>query len=295
MRVTERMIYDSAALYAGRARDEVQTASAEVSTGLKLTHASDDPSAAGQVITHTLAQDRLTAILGGVQQANTDLQTADSALGTVSTALSRAKELAVQYSNDTTSASDRAAAGTEVQSLIGEVITAMNAKSGNRYLFGGTKDSAPPFDTTTGAYLGDSGVQRIEVAPGVLQTINVRADQAIAGQGGGVDVIGALKALQTALGSSSTTSIQGAMGGLDASIAQVANARGQSGAVQASLDAASAANTTTRDSEKKQISGLQDADAIEATTKLAMAQQGLQAALTASAQTFQISLLDYLK
>jgi flagellin len=92
-----------------------------LSSGLRINSAADD--AAGLAIS-----DRFTTQISGLNQAvrNSNdgismLQTADGALSTVSTALQRIRELAVQAANATNSDSDKQALQLEVSQLTAEV------------------------------------------------------------------------------------------------------------------------------------------------------------------------------
>jgi flagellin len=92
-----------------------------LSSGLRINSAKDD--AAGMAIA-----DRMTAQIRGTNQATRNAndgislaQTAEGALGTASNILQRVRELAVQSSNATNSASDRAALNAEVGQLTSEL------------------------------------------------------------------------------------------------------------------------------------------------------------------------------
>jgi len=92
-----------------------------LSSGLRINSAADD--AAGLAIAG-----RMTTQINGLNQAVRNandgvslLQTTDAALGTVSQALQRIRELAVQAANSTNSDSDRAALQQEVSQLTAEV------------------------------------------------------------------------------------------------------------------------------------------------------------------------------
>ena len=294
MRVTDRMTFDGAALSTGQARDQMQAAAEVSSSGLKLVHPGDDPAGAGQLIAHRLNQQRLKSIVEGAFAARGELATADGALETVGNALQRARELAVQMSNDTLDASGRAAGAAEAGTLLQEAVAALNTRQGDRYLFGGNLDDKPPFDAA-GGYHGDSGVRRIEVAPGVTQAVSVRADLAVKGAAGGTDALATLQQLQAALQANDTSAIKGTLDALDKSVSQLAYGRSATGLSMNALDAAAAAGTIARDGETRQISNLQDADVVDAATKLALAQRALEASLQASAQSFKLTLLDFLK
>ena len=294
MRVTERMIFQGASTRTARASERAAEATEQMSSGMRVVHPGDDPLAAGSIVTTRLDLTRLKSLEDSAERAADELGTADGALDNVSTALARARELAVQLGNDTYNATQRSAAVDEVKSLQKTIIAAMNTEVAGRYIFGGFKDGAPPFDAS-GAYLGDDGVRKLQVAPGVTQDTSVRADVALKGANGGTDVLASLDALATALASNDVTGVRAALDPLDAGINQVSNARASVGAAMSGLDAAAFGARALSVSQQGTLSDLEEVDTIEAASRLAFSQRALDAALTASAQSFRLTLLDKLK
>jgi len=294
MRVTDKSLYDSAQAGIARARERHARATEMTSTGSRLLGPADDPGATGLVAGHSLDAARFQAIADGVTRASDELEAADAALGTVNDAVSRARELAVQMANGSYTASNRAAAAGEVTSLLKQAVAALNGQHGGRYLLGGTRDGAPPFDAA-GNYSGDPSVRQVEIAPGVYQAASLRADVAVKGAGGGTDALATLAALATALSANDVAGIQAALNPLDAATGQIAQVRAQGGVAMNVLDAARAAGFQGRDGAKAAISTLADADPFEAATDLALAERALEAVISASARSFGPTLLDSLK
>jgi flagellar hook-associated protein 3 FlgL len=293
MRVTDQMMYDTAARTTGRARDRMEAASNEVATGAKFQHPGEDPVGAGLLVPARINQARYEAIISATGRANDEITAADSALSGLSDVFSRARELAVQFANATYNAAQRNVGANEVSTLYQHAIALLNTQVDNRYVFGGNLDSAPPFDAS-GNYLGDAAVRQVEIAPGVLQNASVRADVLAKGVGGGTDTLAALQALGTALSNNDLAGIQAALQPLESSIAQVANARTQSGSIESVLDAASTASRAARDAEKEKASHEADADTVDSASKLALAQRALDASLSAASLSFKLTLLDKL-
>lgn len=293
MRVTDRMIFDRAAASAGTARDRMQEASEQVSSGARLTHPGDDPVAASLLVSYRQDQARQEAIATGVSRANNELTSADSALEMFGNLLSRGRELAMQFANSTYSADQRATGSEEVKTILEDAIAALNTKVDGRYVFGGDHDATPPFDSK-GAYLGDTRVRQVEIAPGIYQDASVRADVIAKGIGGGADALTTLGNLAAALASNDVPAIQAALDPLDGAIRQVGTGRASAGAAMAVLDSATLAAHAAKDAAKEAASHEADADAIDSASKLALAQRALDAALTASAQNFKLTLLDKL-
>ena len=106
---------------ANRSQEQLSSAIARLSSGLRINSAKDD--AAGLAIA-----ERFTAQINGLNQAARNAndaislaQTAEGGLGSVSDNLQRLRELAVQAANATNSSSDRAALQSEASQLISEV------------------------------------------------------------------------------------------------------------------------------------------------------------------------------
>jgi flagellar hook-associated protein 3 FlgL len=293
MRVTDRMIFDRAALDSGAARSRAEEAIGRASTGQRLIHPGDDPAGAGLVALHDAAASRATAVGKAAQQAGDELAAADSALGGVTDALARAREIATQFSSAGYTAAQRSAAGAEVGSLIQGIVASLNTKVAGRYIMGGTLDGQPPFDSG-GNYFGDGNVRQVEIAPGVMQDASVRADVAIHGAGGGVDVLATLGALQLALQANDQTAVGAALAPLSTSTDQVSVARTQAGMAMNTFDTAVTVNQLAHDDATSRSAHLTDADAIQANTDLALAQRALEAALSATTQGFKLTLLNYL-
>ena len=104
-----------------RSQNDLSTAITRLSSGLRINSAKDD--AAGLAIS-----ERFTSQIRGLNQAARNAndgislaQTAEGALGTISSNLQRVRELAVQSANATNSSSDRAAIQTEVKNLVDEI------------------------------------------------------------------------------------------------------------------------------------------------------------------------------
>lgn len=294
MRVTDRMTFDRAAREGGQARARLDRAVAQASSGLRVVHPGDDPGAAARIATERVTVARMDAIATATGRASDELAAVDAALGEVASGLARAQELATLFASAPYDAAQRASGAREVRGILASAVASLGVKVGGRYLLGGFRDGAPPFDAS-GAYQGDAGVREVEIAPGVRQPAGVRADVAIAGAGGGVDVLATLGALAAALEANDPEAVRAALSPLARGTDQVASARGAAGAAMATLDVASRAGEAARDAARVAIGKLADADPIAAASELALAQRALDAALTATAKGFQLTLLDRLR
>jgi flagellar hook-associated protein 3 FlgL len=240
---------------------------------------------------------RSEALSRSAKLAAQELQAADGALQQLTNSLTRARELAVQLASGTWSATERSIGAAEVGQVLGAMVASLNTRYANRWLFGGAADGAPPF-ADDGTYLGAvgaAGARRIEIAPGVLQVVSGRADLAIRGDGGGVDVLATVAGLRDALAANDVTGIRAALDALDRATTQVATARAEAGVSMDSLTAAEQAGKYAAEDETVRLSQLVDADLAESSIELARAESALEATMAASARTFKLSLLDWLR
>lgn len=293
MRVSDQAMYNLANLRIMRARADSTEAGDRVASGKRIEHPWDAAGDAGMVVRHQQESERQDGIFMVSSRAAEELGVVDGAMDQVTTSLTRAKELAVQLANDTYSAGDRAGGAAEVQQLFSAVVSQLNMRFGERYIFGGMEDGAPPFDAN-GNYLGDANVRRVEIAPGVLQDASARADVALKGAGGGVDILQALRDFTTALSTNNATNIRVAVQQLDDGIIQVSRERSRVGAMMNVFDVASNMAKQNRDAASDARGRLEDVDIFEASTRYAATQHALEASMSAAAQQFKLSLLDKL-
>lgn len=293
MRVTERAIFESAKASAASARERHAAAVERASTGLAMQHPWDAPGAA-RVVTEKLAAAQAGAVATVAERATEELNAADQALASFVETLTTASELSIQMANATYHAADRARAAEQVRAIRTSAIAALNVQVGGRYLLGGTQDQSPPFDAATGAYLGDAGVRTVEAGPGLFTDASVRADIVVAGANGGVDALAALERFAQALEADDLAGIRASIAELQAGIGQVALGRAAVGAMQLTAEATALASRTVEASAIERKAALTDVDFVDAATELALAERSLEATLSVSAKSFQLSLLDRL-
>jgi flagellar hook-associated protein 3 FlgL len=293
MRVSERAIYDTGSARLAARRSDLATATQQASSGVRVARAADDPRAAALMVRHEGVRSRADAIVDTTGSALDDLDFVDGALGQASAVLEQAVQLAVQMSNDTYGQSDRAAASTTADQLLKAFVGAVNVQSDGRYLLAGTRDDAPPF-SETGVYSGDDGVRQVELAPGIVEQVSIRADTGIAGGGGGTNIPAAFAALRDALSANDTAAIRASIEGLNASVVQLSTVRSDVGSRALTVMGARSAAIGVRDQSVLASAHESEIDITEAATSLAMAERAFEAATTATARSFKLTLLNEL-
>lgn len=134
-----------------------------VSSGKAVQTLSDDPAASTRIIAinrEILDNDRF---LSTISSGKALLDSAASALTSISDLVSRAKEIAIQGANQTLNQQDRDVLADEVDGLLNQALGIANQQVNGRYLFSGTKSDVTPYsiDTISGEtyakYHGNNG------------------------------------------------------------------------------------------------------------------------------------------
>jgi flagellar hook-associated protein 3 FlgL len=262
-----------------QAQANEQQLTTELSSGVRVTSLSDDPVAAGEnvVLVNQIQED--DSFTTSSTMVTSQLQVADSALGSVVTELTSAISLATSANNGTMNSSDVKEVAAQLSGILSEVTTLANSNYQGQYIFAGSQSSTAPFNTSTSTspatttYNGDEDVNYIETPTGQKIQLNVPGDQIFLGSGSN-SVFGALNALiadyssgtvNTAQAVSDTTALNAALNYVSQQRVTIDNSITQ-------VTAASDAIT----SEKLQLTsvqtGLIQADTATVATQLSLAE-----------------------
>lgn len=287
MRITDHRIVDMAAASAALNESRVGDLSNEMSSGLRVSKPSDDPSA-----WITAQRDRVSAALNdGTSQAistgHDRLVASDGALSTLSGLISQARELAVEGSNDSQTASSRANLGAEMDSIFQTAVATANSRDPNgEYLLAGTNSLSQPFDPTTGAYTGDAIARNVNMDPTSTQVATVAGSSLTASSG--VDILPMLKTLATAMTTNNVATIRSSLTDLATAVSQLAQVRGQTGGHMAVLESAKTAHDALATRISASISTAVEADTVATASELAKASTSLTVSQTVTARVLQL-------
>jgi flagellar hook-associated protein 3 FlgL len=274
------------------------TALQQMSTGKRVNLPSDDPLAAAQMVGNQDQSNRADQYLQNIDTLTSQLQTADTALGSTVTAVTQAITLGVQGSTGTLSQANRQQI---VQNLLGiqsQLVQLANTSVGGSFLFGGTASTAPPYtlDSTSPSgvtYNGNSGTNTVQVADGLKLQTNMPGNQLFQNSAG--DVFGSLQKLITALQSGTPADAQTATNDLRTAFDALAGQRIFYGNAVNQLNSTQTFLQQEQVTLKSQANNLVGADLTQAATELTKATTAHDAALAAAAKILPTSLLDYLK
>jgi flagellar hook-associated protein 3 FlgL len=277
-------------------QQQINTDEEEISTGLSVNVPSDNPAAAAELIQNadqTSQADQFQRSVGSVQG---EIQNADSALASVTTALQQAISLGVEGANGTVNSSDRAALATQVEGIQSQLLSLANLSYQGNYVFAGTATQAPPYvldpSSPSGVtYQGNSGVNQITLGANFSLQANLPGSQLFSSSG--TDMFQSIQDLITSLQSgtdigTAVTEVSSASASVSEQSVFYGNALDQLNSQQTYLGT----ETTQLAQQQNTIGG---ADLTAVISNLTTAQTSLQATLEAVAQTSSTNLFDYLK
>jgi flagellar hook-associated protein 3 FlgL len=284
-------------MLAGLALDRQQEDQAitELSTGLKVNQPSDDPAAAAESIVNNAQASAVSTYLSNISGLQATLQVADSTLNSVVTNLSQAISLGVEGANGTMNQTDRNAVAQEVNGIQQQILSYANESFQGNYLFAGTAVKTTPFvadpSSPSGvSYVGNTGVNNIEIGDGQAVPANLPGSQLFTAPG--ADVFQALADLSSALQSGSNipaaqTEVQNAFDSINAQ-------RAFYGATLDRLNTASSFLNEENLQLSQEDNNLVGADMATVVSQLTQAETALDATLAAGGSISKVSLLDYL-
>ena len=277
----------------------LQTALQQVSTGQRVSVASDDPAASAALVQVQTQAANLDQYTSNAQSALSQAQTADSVVTSVVSLLNKAITLGTEGANSTSSATNRQSIATTVQGLLSNVVSLANTTFQGVSIFGGTVSGRQVFtadaSSSTGyTYNGNSGVNKISIGDSLTVQANIPGNTLFTNTN--ASVLGALSNLKTALESGSSTDIGNATTAITTALNYVTQQHVIYGNTINQLESQEtylASDKVTLTSRETSLVGIDTATAAE---NLSQAETSNTATLSAAAKLLQQNnLLDYLK
>jgi flagellar hook-associated protein 3 FlgL len=271
-------------------------ASDRLSSGKKINKPSDNAFGMTKVMNYKSGINENEQYLRNLDDAYSYLGYADTVMSSVTTNLTRARELAVQASTGTQTAETRANIAVEIANLRDEIFKMSNSKFRDRYIFSGFKTDTAAYDAGYN-YQGDSGQINVMIDRNSNIAANIPGDTAFSY--GGKTFMETLDDLYNALMDSdpvvAQTGAQTAITELDNALGEVSNVRADIGARLSYLDKQKTNLEDRNYSLKTFLSNTEDADIAEAVSEIAKTEMALQSLRTSGAKILSQSLLDFLR
>lgn len=287
--------------------------SEEASSGRKVTTLSDEPASTKTLMDINTQLDQLSGYLDTMKTTQTELDTVDSSLSSLTTIIQKATDLATEAANGTYNPSDLKNIQNQITEITKSVVDIANTQYDGNYIYAGAATAQKPYtityDTTTGAINGitysgtpsSGNYQRyVTISDGVSVPINTSGDQ-IFGSYSSTDptkcsgLLNTLMTLNTALGTNNKTAISSTLTGLDTALNNITAVQTKSAAISNRFELTQSNIDSTTTTLKSYRSDLRDADLSEVMSDLAVQQTALQASYKIFETVNGMSLLDYLR
>ena len=300
MRITQRAVSQTALQGLNRNLADLGKLQQQLTSGKVVSKPSDSPSGVNRAM--QVRQDQAAAVqhARNISDAQGWMDFTDTTLQSVVTQVNRVRDLTVQASNGVTlSDSGRVAISTEVAALRESLLGLANQSVDGRPLFGGITSGATAYDAT-GAYTGvggANGIPVVAVTRRIADAEDVRIDVTgpeAFGDPSGTDLFALVGKIAT-----DVTAAPEALGddltALDVALQRLMTAVSSIGARAARVEATAQTNTDLQLSLGKHLALVEDVDLPKTIMQLQFQQTGYQAALQATAQVIQPSLVHFLR
>jgi len=294
MRISTQQMWKSTLGNINDASVRQAAAGERISSGRRITKASDDPTGADRS-----AQLRAnSSAIEQYERAGSDavafMNAQDRTLQTVLDRLNRVKELTIAMATGPLTSEAREVAAIEVEEVRTELVAALNTMHGEKSLFGGFQDVALSDSPGGVTYTGDAGTVMRRVASDQVVQVNLDASELLGFSAGRslFDVLDdiALDARAGDVPSLGNTRLDE----LETVRLSVNKGLGLVGTRTSRLEAKMTDLSIDLVALTGEVSDLESADIVEASIMISEANLAYEAALAASAQINRVSLLNYL-
>ena len=298
-RVTQSSMSGRVSLALQTSLARLQETQGQLATGSRLGKPSDSPADTATAMRLRTEQLRTVQLQRAMDDGRAWLDTADSALSTADTIVTRIRQLVLAGSNDTATPADRAAMASEVDQLRANLVGVANTQYLGRPVFAGTQDTTLAFDPATGAYLGNGSTVDRTISPGTdrlaVSVPGTDAFTTLFADASAVGGAGVLERVSNALRSGSRADLDQALTDLDGAADAVRTSQSVVGARTQRLESVRALTESRSVATLSRLDDVEGIDLAKALTDLSVQQAAYQAALSATAKVVQPSLIDFLR
>ena len=288
-----------------RIESRLQNVSQQLSSGLRITEASDDPDEIAPLLQLRADRQRNTQIQSNLGLAQTDASAADSALGGAIQLMDQARVLGSQGANSTTDADSRQSLAGQVESLLDQVVQTSQTTVQGRFIFSGDADGAPAYHVDLSAPEGvaqlasSASTRQIEDPAGGSFAASLTAQEIFDarnadGSAASDNVFGALNSLRLGLLNDDTGQITNSITLIQNATDHLNFQEAFYGNVEQRINDATSYAAKYDTTLQTQLSQIQDTDAVPAALELTQDNTQLQAAFQMRAKMPTSSLFNYL-
>jgi flagellar hook-associated protein 3 FlgL len=298
MRITQRAIAQTALQGLNRNLTDLGKLQEQLTSGKVVSRPSDSPTAVNRSLQIRKDQAATAQHARNISDAQSWMETTDTALNSMVAQVRRVRDLTVQAANDgSMTDAGRTAIAAEVSALRDSLLGLANENVDGRPVFGGATSGSKAYQAD-GTWVGVGSADGTGVVPIKRRISNdeqVRIDVTGPEAFGppGSDLFAVVGKIATDVGAGSP--VDGDLADLDVAIDRLLTAASTVGARAARIDNAAQVNADRSLALEKQLAGVEDVDLPKTIMQLQFQQTGYQAALQATAQVIQPSLVDFLR
>jgi len=279
---------------------QMQTAQAQVSTGVKINQDSDAPDEISTLLQTRANLSSTQQTLTNLGRVTTEVNTGEQTLETAVQLFDQVQTLGTEGNSDLATAGQKADISQQLNSILQQFVGLAGTTVEGRYIFSGDSDQQVPYtyDATqtppVSAYLGTASTRTIQDPDGATFPVALTAQQIFDSSDPSTNLYSSIENLSTALANNDSTGIQTAVSGLAGVASYLNDQLATYGTTQDRLTSATNLGNNMVTQLQTQISGLQDADMSQAILEMTQAQTQQQAALESESKLPQTNLFSYL-
>jgi flagellar hook-associated protein 3 FlgL len=300
MRITYNSFYNGLTDRLGSLNSMQQKALQELSTGQKLTLASDDPTAMQRVLELRTSKAQETQFWKNAGDVASTSKASTNDLKQLHGVLTRVGELTTSGSSELNNAPNFDAYASETDQLLEQALTQANSRLSGKYHHGGTATDTPPFvavrDAVTNKITSVNYVGNITEAQ-----VRISESSTVSPYTNGTentnmrDLLNNMVALRDGLQAGSASTVKALRPAQETIEDQLLSSISRAGAIQYRLEVSQAQATQRFASDETLISRDADSDFADATVRFNRSQTAYSAAVQSSARIASTSLLDYIR
>ena len=288
-----------------RTEARIATSNEQITSGIRVNQAQDDPFAVQSILAYQGQIDQLTQLQTNLNLSKNDATHADSALQTVSNILDQLVSIGSQGASDLTTPTSRANLAIQAKQLAEQIIGISNTQVGSRYIFGGDTPSVQPYTenwAVSGGAVSNSSAPATALlrdSSGTTQLAGMTAAEIFDARDSSNNPVSgnifqATYNLTQGLQANDTAAVTSAVVDLKAAVTHPAQATVFYGNVETWIQTATDQASNQMSSLTQTLSTLRDTDLPTAITQMTSNQVSLQAALSAHASLSNKTLFDYM-
>jgi len=298
VRVTQSMLSTNMLRNLNTSYSKMGQLQEQLTSGRKFARPSDDPVAAVKGMDYRVQLDKIGQFTRNINEMKSWVDTSDTSLSSVTSALTRVQELVTQAANDSNTSDERQKIAIEIEQIQQQIRDLANTQVAGKYIFSGTNVNSPLFANNQIANpVTLAGLEQevfVEVGDGIVMAANTPGYELF----DGIDKM-LNKILDTNGGLKDSNATGDVIGGfltnIQQSVSNTLDVQATIGAKQNRIDTIENRLSILEVNITKQKSLNEDTDYAKAITEMTTQESIHQAALSVGAKIIQQTLVDFIR